>query len=104
MKRLLIAIALTGMTLTPALAQNKTKAPAPAKTTKARTKAKAKCANRNDPKCAKVVDFEKGDRVKGDRPSGDGDQLTSLLDGKFGPLIRLRTNFNDMIYKSAESL
>lgn len=103
MKTLLIAIALTGLTVTPAFAQSKAK-PRPAKAVKAKGSKAKRCADRDDPRCARQVDFTKGDKVEGDRPTGDGDALTSLLNGRFGPLIRLRTDFNDMIFKSAESL
>lgn len=100
MKRLLIAIALAALTCGAALAQNQ---PEPAPASKARKPAKA-CADPANPRCARQVTFTRGDKLEGDRPGGDGDAVTGLLRGRFGPLIRLRTSFVAEIYKSAESI
>ena len=95
MKSLLFALALVALPLGPALSQPKK--PAPAKKTKP-------CADRNNPRCARQVDFTRGDKVTGDRPSGDGDTVTGRGESRFGSLIRVRTSFKDLILKSAESL
>ena len=107
MKRLLIAIALASLGATPALAQNKGPTDSPgAKPTKTKTVKKPvkECADKTRPDCARVIDFGKGDRVDGDRPTGDGDAITAVTGSRFGSLIRVRTSFVDQILKSAEGI
>lgn len=108
MKRLLLAIALASLAVTPTLAQNKgptdtRRAKKPAKTRTVK-KAVVECADKTRPDCAKVIDFGKGDRVDGGRPTGDGDAITAVTGGRFGSLIRVRTSFVNQILKSAEGI
>lgn len=96
MKTIIIALALAApLTFASVSTAAPAKSTTPGKASVcARAKARGKACN---------LTFRVHD-VKGDRATGDGSSIRARLQTRFGTLIRVRTHFNDRIFKNAEGV